>query len=148
MNAPKPVISVGAVVQHDGQLLLVQRGQEPETGRWSLPGGHVEFGEPLWEAVVREVLEETGLDVAVDGLAGWVERIDPSGTHHFVILDFFATPLDPDPVPVAGDDAAAVRWVPLEDVSEAGLVDGLAEFLVDAGVIADTRPFHIEIHRP
>src|SRR5690606_15457197 len=59
-----PQVCVGAVVMHDGALLLVQRAHDPEAGSWSLPGGRVEPGEPLWEAVVREVREETSLDVA------------------------------------------------------------------------------------
>lgn len=154
MNEPsdRPQVCVGAVVVHDGALLLVQRGTEPGRGQWSIPGGRVEPREPLWEAVVREVREETGIEVAVDGLAGWVERTGETGAGaegpHFVILDFFATPLEAEPDLVAGDDAADAAWVPLEDVSEADLVEGLAEFLVEAGVIDDTRPFHIEVLGP
>lgn len=151
----RPQVCVGAVVVHDGALLLVRRGHAPEAGRWSIPGGRVEAGEPLWEAVVREVREEAGIDVAVDGLAGWAERLgDPAAgdaageEDHFVILDFFATPMDPAPRLRAGDDATDAAWIALEEVPEQELVDGLAEFLVDAGVIADTRPFGIHVVEP
>lgn len=97
-----------------------------------MPGGRVEFGETLAEAVVRELLEETGLEGVCGELVGWVERIDPE--FHHVILDFHTDILDPDPL-VPGDDALEARWVPLEDVAELQLVPGLAEFLADNGVI-------------
>jgi 8-oxo-dGTP diphosphatase len=127
-----PELCVGAVAVHDRRLLLIRRGHEPATGRWSVPGGRVEAGELLAEAVTRELREETGLDGICGPLVGWVERF--SGARHFVILDFEVTVLD-DQGAVAGDDAHEVRWVPLEDVIELDLVDGLAEFLADHGVI-------------
>jgi 8-oxo-dGTP diphosphatase len=132
MNVKEPEIAVGAVCTHLGQLLLVRRGRGPAVGEWSVPGGRVERGETLHEAVVRETYEETGLEVVVDRFLGWVERIDDD--HHHVILDFAVTALDPAPVPVAGDDAADVAWVTFAEVSELPLVDGLYEFLRDVEV--------------
>ena len=128
----RPQVCVGAVTVDEGRLLLIRRGHGPAAGEWSVPGGRVEFGETLAEAVVRELLEETGLEGVCGELVGWVERIDPE--HHHVILDFHAEVLDPVPV-AAGDDAVEARWVPLEDVAELSLVPGLAEFLADNGVI-------------
>jgi len=128
----RPEVCVGAVVVDDDRLLLVRRGRGPGEGRWSVPGGRVEGGETLGEAVVRELQEETGLDGLCGALLGWVERIHPD--HHFVILDFIVDVLDPAE-PIAGDDAAEVRWVPLADVAELPLVDGLAEFLHEHGVL-------------
>jgi 8-oxo-dGTP diphosphatase len=130
--ADRPEVCVGAVVVAHGRLLLIRRGHGPAAGSWSVPGGRVERGELLAEAVTREVREETGLEVVCGPLVGWVERMDED--HHHVILDFEATPLD-DVTPVAGDDAAEAAWVPLEDVTDLALVDGLAEFLHDHGVI-------------
>jgi len=127
-----PTVAVGAIVVVGERLLLVRRGRQPASGRWSVPGGRVEGGETLAEAVVRELAEETGLEGVCGELVGWVERIDDD--HHFVILDFAVTLLD-DREPVAGDDAAEVAWVPLGDVAEQALVDGLAEFLHQHGVI-------------
>jgi len=127
-----PSVAVGAIVVVGERLLLVRRGRQPASGRWSVPGGRVEGGETLAEAVVRELAEETGLEGVCGELVGWVERIDDD--HHFVILDFAVTLLD-DREPVAGDDAAEVAWVPLGDVAEQALVDGLAEFLHQHGVI-------------
>ena len=94
MTPPRREVAVGAIVVHDGCLLLVRRGRGAATGKWAPPGGRVEFGETLRAAVVREVREETGIAVTRRRAAGWVERtgIDPE-PYHYVILDFFATPM-------------------------------------------------------
>ena len=131
MSAPE--VAVGAVCTHTDSLLLIRRGRGPAAGEWSVPGGRVERGETLHEAVVRETFEETGLEVVVDRFLGWVERIDD--TFHHVILDFAVTALDPTRSPLAGDDAAEAAWVPLADVSDLRLVDGLYEFLRDQDVL-------------
>lgn len=110
---------------HDGDLLLVRRGHGPAAGEWSVPGGRVDPGELLAQAVVRELFEETGLEGVCGELVGWVERL---GDEHYVILDFEVTILDRrEPTP--GSDAAEARWVPLEEVADLQLVEGLAEFL-------------------
>ena len=127
-----PEVAVGAVCVHDDALLLVRRGRGPAAGEWSVPGGRVESGETLHEAVVRETAEETGLEVVVDRFLGWVERMDE--TYHYVILDFAVTVLDPARPLVAGDDAAEAAWVPVPELSELRLVSGLHEFLHDVGV--------------
>jgi 8-oxo-dGTP diphosphatase len=128
----RPELCVGAVAVLDGNLLLIRRGHGPAAGSWSVPGGRVEAGELLAEAIVREVAEETGLECVCGELVGWVERLDEED--HFVILDFEVTVLDDRP-PTAGDDAAEAAWVPLADVTDLRLVDGLAEFLHDHGYL-------------
>ena len=125
-------VAVGAIVRRADELLLVRRGREPAVGEWSVPGGRVEPGELLMEAVVRELLEETGLRAVCGPLVGWVERI--SEDHHFVILDFEAT-VTGDLTPTAGGDASEARWWPVSEVAGLQLVEGLAEFLYDHGVI-------------
>jgi mutator protein MutT len=135
VNGPRPEVAVSAVAVRDDCLLVVRRGRGPAAGEWAVPGGRVEAGETLHEAVVREAREETGLDVVVERFLGWVERIGDD--HHFVILDFVVGLLDTDAVPVAGDDAAEVAWVPLHELSQIHLVAGLHEFLTDHGVIPD-----------
>ena len=131
----RPELAVGAIVVHDGALLVVRRGRGPAVGKWSVPGGRVEQGELIRAAVAREIAEETGLDVDVGDLATWVERtgVDPEA-FHFVILDFVATVVG-DPTPVAGDDAVEVQWVPLERVHELDLVEELLDVLVALGTV-------------
>lgn len=128
----QPLLGVGAVAIESDRLLLVQRGRAPEAGRWALPGGRVEAGELLAEAVVREVYEETALEGVCGPFVGLVERFYDEG--HIVILDFEVTVLDPHD-PVAGDDAMGAAWIPLEDVGELDLAEGLAAFLHEHGII-------------
>jgi len=128
----RPEVCVGAIAVDEDRLLMIRRGHGPAAGEWSVPGGRVEGGETLAEAVVREVAEETGLEAVCDDLVGWVERIGDG--HHFVILDFGVTILEPEPVK-AGDDAAEAAWVPLHEVTDRALVDGLAEFLHENGIL-------------
>lgn len=130
--APRPQLCVGAVAVDADRILLVRRGHGPAAGCWSIPGGRVEAGETLAEAVVREMAEETGLEVVCDAFLGWVERI--ADGHHHVILDFSVTLLDAGD-PKAGGDATEAAWVPLPQVAELRLVDGLAEFLHDHGIL-------------
>jgi ADP-ribose pyrophosphatase YjhB (NUDIX family) len=133
VTAPRAEVCVGAVAVDGGRLLLVQRGRGPGRGSWSVPGGRVEPGETLAEAVERELHEETGLAGTCGAFLGWVERIGDD--HHFVILDFLVAVADGEEA-VAGDDADAVRWVPVADVASwPEVVPGLVEFLVEHGVV-------------
>jgi 8-oxo-dGTP diphosphatase len=128
----RPEVCVGAIAVVDERLLLIRRGHGPAAGEWSVPGGRVEPGETLAEAVVRELAEETNVEGVCDRLVGWVERI--SSAYHFVILDFAVTVLDPTTV-AAGADAAEAEWVALDEVPHRRLVDGLAEFLHEHGIV-------------
>lgn len=131
----------GIVVDGDGRLLLVERGTEPARGRWSVPGGRVEPGEDDAAATAREVLEETGLRVAVGPLAGTVERDAPDGSV-YVIHDYRCTPVDDaDPGAVrAGDDAAAVGWFTSAEVRGLPCAPGLVEALEEWGVLPADVP--------
>ena len=128
----RPEIAVGAVTVQDESLLLIRRGHGPAAGRWSVPGGRIERGETAAEAVVRELLEETGLMGVCGPLIGWAELI--SDAAHFVVLNFEVIMMD-DGDPVAGSDAAEALWVPLGQVEEYRMVEGLAEFLHEHGII-------------
>lgn len=137
-----PVVAVGAIVVHRGALLLVLRDGPPAAGLWSLPGGKVELGESLEEAAERELREETGLDVDLDGFAGIAERIVPDDAgeieYHYVICDFYARPRGGTDVK-PGDDAREVRWVPVGELDGVAMTPGLLEFLRDRGVLEGRR---------
>jgi 8-oxo-dGTP diphosphatase len=115
---------------HDGAILLIRRGQPPSQGRWSVPGGRVEWGERLTDALRREVEEETGLTVEVGDLAGLVERHYPD--FHYVILDYYVTVTGGELRP--GGDVTGARWVPMADLGGLPLAEGLLESLQEFGV--------------
>ena len=107
-----PLIGVGAVIVEQNRVLLIRRGQPPLLGEWSLPGGVLECGETLREAVVREAREETGLAVEPGEMLGVYERIirdeEKRLRYHYVLIDFLCRPMGGDLK--AGSDAADVRW--------------------------------------
>jgi 8-oxo-dGTP diphosphatase len=109
---------VGAIVLDGaGRLLLVRRGREPSRGLWSLPGGRVEPGESGPEAVRREVLEETGLQVLVDRPVGSV-RIPAGEGVVYAITDYRCSLAEPDQQPSAGDDADDVLFADAEMLAD------------------------------
>jgi 8-oxo-dGTP diphosphatase len=127
----RPVLAVGAIAVRAESLLLVRRAKEPARGLWSLPGGSVEGGEYLVDAVAREMLEETGLSVSARGLAGIFEV---PGTPHYVVLDFFVE-IAGDEEPVPGGDVSEVRWVGFDDVLTLDCTPRFVETLRGWGVL-------------
>jgi ADP-ribose pyrophosphatase YjhB (NUDIX family) len=124
-----PVVGVGAIVFDDaGRVLLVQRGNPPGLGLWSVPGGRLEPRETLAQAVAREVLEETGLFVEVGTLACVLERMGDD--YHFVLLDYFARVTGGKLA--AASDAAAARFATLDELAGMPLTEGLADVLARA----------------
>jgi mutator protein MutT len=113
-----PIVGVGAVIVKDGRAIIIKRANDPYKGQWSIPGGRVEWGEPLHQAVKREMREETGLDVEVGPLIEVFERIqhDEQGVrYHFVIIDYLCTCLGG--ALCAGDDADDAVWVTSEELA-------------------------------
>lgn len=130
-----PIVGVGAVVVDDERLLLVRRANPPFAGTWALPGGRVEAGETVAEAVTRELREETGLEGVCGRLIGVVELLpEETDGPHLVVLDHEVT-LFESAEPVAGSDANAARWVYVGDVVDLPLAPGVAEFLHDHHII-------------
>jgi mutator protein MutT len=108
----RPLVGVGAVIVDGDSVVLVKRAHEPLKGEWSLPGGTVEVGETLVDAVVREVREETGLTVRVGSLIEVLDRVhradDGRVEYHFVLLDYRCTVISGALVP--GSDALDACW--------------------------------------
>jgi 8-oxo-dGTP diphosphatase len=127
MQAPK--VAVAALAVKDGKILLVKRKYPPGAGKWSLPGGHVELGERLEEAVLRELKEETGVDGVVKDFLTPVEYIEQDGgqvRYHFVILVYL---VEATGEPRAGGDAAEAAFVPLEEALKMDLTKTTREVL-------------------
>ncbi|GAA1770779.1 NUDIX domain-containing protein [Agromyces humatus] len=127
------VLAASAVITDpDGRLLLVKRGREPQRGRWSVPGGHVEPGEALEAAAAREALEETGLHVEV-GRELWTVRVPTGDGREYEVHDFAATVAGG--VLGHGDDADDARWVSADELHSLRLTSHLVDHLRMAGII-------------
>ena len=123
---------MGAVIKDaGGRLLLIKRGHEPGAGLWTLPGGRIEPGETDQQAVTREILEETGLQVECGRLVGEAELPGLDGAV-INVRDYLAVVTGGDLA--AGDDAADAAWVTAAELAGLPLTRGLAAFLADWGV--------------
>lgn len=128
----RPVVGVGAVVIHEGRVVLIRRGKEPLRGRWLVPGGTVELGETLEEALVREVEEETGLRVRPREILTILDRIqkdDGRVVYHYVIVDYLCDFLSGQPR--AGSDAEDVAMASPDDLSRFDLPSKAMEVVLD-----------------
>lgn len=146
MSAGAPVrprvaieVAVGGIAFDDrGRVLLVQRGQPPGAGAWTVPGGRVEPGEPLSAACSRELREETGLEVAVGPLVEVVDRIGHTAAgalgYHFVILDYLVEVTGGALAPAS--DARDARWCDQDDLDRLPLTEGLLPVIERARELA------------
>ena len=128
----QPIVGVGAVIAHNGKLLLVKRGVEPDKGKWSIPVGGVELGETVRDTAVREAKEECGLDIELvgerpmDALDSMVSSENGRLQFHYVLLQFLARPKGGTLKPTS--DVTEVRWVPLEEVEKYDLTNSFRLF--------------------
>ncbi len=122
----RPLVGVGAIMLDGDRILMAQRGKEPLKGWWSLPGGALETGESLREAVQREVREETGLEIEPVDVFEIFERIlrDSEGApeYHYVLIDYVCRITGGDLR--AGDDVCRVEWVPRRDLGALQITEG------------------------
>lgn len=114
----RPLVAVGVVVQRKGEVLIAKRGKQPSKGLWSIPGGAVELGETVEEAALREVREECGVDIRVEGVLQVVDAIRKGGDgrvrYHYTLVEVGAIYRGGELC--AGSDALAARWVRPEDL--------------------------------
>lgn len=114
----RPIVGVGVVVLRDDAVLLIRRARPPREGQWSLPGGAQKTGESVVQAALREVREETGVDVEVRGLLDVIDSIqeDPDGRvrYHYTLVDVYAEWRAGEPV--AEGDALQARWWPISEI--------------------------------
>jgi ADP-ribose pyrophosphatase YjhB (NUDIX family) len=138
-----PRVGVGAVVFDQGRVLLVRRGGQPSSGKWSLPGGLVELGETTIDAVRRELMEECAADIEVIDVAGVITRVvrDAEGRvrYHYVLVDYLA--FVATDVVCAGSDAGEARWVAIDDVKSLDVTDGLMDMIERALRLAGPRAY-------
>ncbi len=126
-----PIPAVGAVVIHQGKILLVKRAKDPSRGYWSIPGGAIELGERVREALKREVKEECGIEIEVGPVLEVVDSIhrdaDGKVRFHYVIIDFLAFPKELEVLP--SSDAEEARWFSPEELDDILLPSGTRELL-------------------
>jgi ADP-ribose pyrophosphatase len=126
-----PRVAVGALVVHEGRVLLVLRGHPPSQGYWAIPGGRVHRGETLQQAAEREILEETGIIIRAGRPIYTFDMIEPDGAgeirFHYVIVDLAAEYVSGKPI--AGDDVRDARWVAPEDLPGLPVNASTLEFL-------------------
>ena len=143
----RPVLGVGALILDGTKVLLVERGKPPLVGYWSLPGGVVETGEKLEDALAREVWEETGLSVSADSIATVFERIIPDESggceYHYVLIDFYCTVTGGELR--SGDDASSVQWFEIDNLCHLQMTVGTREVV---SVCSTRPPTHPYVSRP
>lgn len=131
----RPIVGVGAIILDEENVLIVRRGQPPRMGAWSIPGGGVHLGEDLEEACMREVKEETGLDVEILSEGRVLNRVTRDEwdrvQFHYVLIDFVCRPTGG--TLQAASDISEARWVPLCEVSSLRpMTSGTAEFILES----------------
>ncbi len=116
----RPVLGTSIAVWREGKVLIVQRGKHPKQGMWAFPGGHVELGETVRDAALRELQEETGVSAEITRVADYFDLIgkdaDDQIENHYVLIVFAAKWLTGEPIP--GDDAADVFWLDPDKLDE------------------------------
>ncbi|SMB92991.1 mutator mutT protein [Thermanaeromonas toyohensis ToBE] len=134
----QPLVGVGAVIIREEKLLLVLRGQPPAQGLWSIPGGRVEAGETLSQALEREVAEECGIVIQVGPPIAVLDSIylDELGRvkYHFVLVDFWARYVSGELRPAS--DVAEARWIALKEIRKYELTSGTLDLLQHLGLLS------------
>ncbi len=131
----RPIVGVGAIILDKENVLIVRRGQPPKMGAWSIPGGGVHLGENLEQTCMREVKEETGLDVEILSEGRVLNRVTRDEWErvqfHYVLIDFVCRPIGG--TLQAASDISEAKWVPLSELSSLRpMTSGTAEFILES----------------
>jgi 8-oxo-dGTP diphosphatase len=133
----RPFLAVSAAIFRDGKVLVVRRARKPALNLYTMPGGVVEAGETLTEAVAREVREETSLQIEVLTLAGHREAVMRDAQNrverHFVIMCFAARWISGEPV--LNEELDDARWLDPSEIATLRTTDGLAEIVAAAALL-------------
>jgi len=133
----RPIVGVGGIIFDGDNILLVKRAKDPSAGAWSLPGGAQELGETLKAAVIREIAEETGLDIQLGGLVDVIDFIDQGENgkprHHYSLIDYWGSASGQ---PRAGSDVTEAVWVRPGDLGRYDLPDKTVEIIKKAHILS------------
>jgi ADP-ribose pyrophosphatase YjhB (NUDIX family) len=132
--AGHPMVGVGGIVLNEGKVLLVRRGQQPGYGKWSIPGGMVELGESLTEAIRREVLEECGIEIELADVIAVLERVirreDERVRYHYILIDFLGYWKGGELQPAS--DILEARWADPSEMENLEMTDRTKQVVFEA----------------
>jgi len=134
-----PIVGVGGVIFDGASVLLAKRGQEPAKGTWSLPGGAVELGEQVVDALKREIQEEIDIEIEVGGLVRVLDRVlrdeEERIRYHYVIVDYWGWKVSGEPKP--GSDTSEICFVPLEEIQKKDIHKDVLETILMAAELRE-----------
>jgi 8-oxo-dGTP diphosphatase len=134
-----PIVGVGGVIFDGTSVLLAKRGQEPAKGTWNLPGGAVELGEKIIDALKREIREEIGIEIEVGGLVRVLDRVfrdeEKRIRYHYVIVDYWGWKVSGKPEP--GSDTSDICFVPLEEIQKKDIHSDVLETILMAAKLRE-----------
>ena len=137
----RPIVGIAGLVLHAGSVLLIRRGRPPLEGAWSLPGGALQTGERITEGIVREVFEETAMQVVPVRQIATLDRIlhDDLGRvqFHYVLIDWLCHLAPGQITPIAGSDALDAAWVACAELSRMPGLDEIAIDLIERTMVEE-----------
>jgi 8-oxo-dGTP diphosphatase len=135
MESQKPRITSAVLVMHDGKFLLAERNKENYRGYWVIPGGGVEFGETTKDAAIREIKEETNLDVDIIKLIGYKEIINVPGKYHSLVFFYLAKPKHTDIKTAVKpeEDISSAKFFTIDELKKLKLAESAEWALKEAG---------------
>jgi len=128
----RPRIGAATLIEHEGKFLLGLRNKKNYNNKWVIPGGGVEWGETLEDAAIREIKEETNLDVKLIKMIGYREIINLPGDYHSIVFFFFAKPKSVDLV--SRDDISQARFFTIEEIKRLDIAESVEWAFRELGI--------------